>query len=216
MRLRSKASLAVLFALAAAAAGWLGLVRSWTLRWGASDRELARPMPGDEIILAPRHLSTRAITVRARPDEIWPWLVQMGNGRGGLYSIDWLDRLFGVLDGPSAERILPEWQHLEPGDVIPIGGSPGWPVAAVDPDRALVLRIEQADVRVTQSWGLLPADAETTRLVVRIRATAPPGWRTRALVAALEPQEWIMVRAQLRGIGRRAEALAAARPAAQR
>lgn len=201
---------------AAAAAGWVAFVRPWLRRWGATDGELARPMPGDDLVPAPRHLTTRGITIRARPDEIWPWLVQMGNGRGGLYSLDLLDRLLGVIDAPSAERVLPEWQELRPGDVIPIGGTAGWPVHAVERERSLVLRIEHGDVLVTQSWALYPLDEESTRLVLRVRATAAPGLRRAALVAVVEPQELVMVRAQLLGIRRRAEALAAARRAQPR
>jgi hypothetical protein len=197
----------------AAIAGWAAFVRPWMRRWGATDEEIARSMPGDELIPKPRHRSTRAITIRARPEEIWPWLVQMGNGRGGLYSIDVLDRLLGVIEAPSAERVLPEWQDLRPGDVIPIGGTHGWPVFAVERERSLVLRIEQGEALVTQSWGLYPVDGETTRLVLRVRGAASPGMRSAALVAVIEPQELVMVRAQLIGIRRRAEALAAARRA---
>jgi hypothetical protein len=209
MRVRPprKAALA-LVTLAAGAGAWFSFIRPRSLRWGTVGDEATRSMPGDDLVTAPRHVSTRAITVRARPDEIWPWLAQMGKGRGGLYSIDWLDRLLGVLDAPSAERVLPEWQDLKPGDLIPVGGSAGWPVSSVERNHALVLRIDESGVLVTQSWGLFPVDAETTRLVLRIRAAAPPGWRTTALLAALEPQELVMVRAQLRGIRRRAEALA--------
>lgn len=197
----------------AAIAGWAAFVRPWMRRWGATDEEIARPMPGDELVPSPRHRSTRAITIRARPEEIWPWLVQMGNGRGGLYSIDVLDRLLGVIEAPSAERVLAEWQDLRPGDVIPIGGTPGWPVHAVERDRSLVLRIEHGEALVTQSWGLYPVDGETTRLVLRVRGAASPGIRSAALVAVIEPQELVMVRAQLLGIRRRAEALAATRRA---
>lgn len=195
----------------AAIAGWAAFVRPWMRTWGATGEEVRRPMPGDELVPAPRHVTTRGITIRARPEEIWPWLVQMGNGRGGLYSLDLLDRLLGVIEAPSAERILPEWQELRPGDVIPIGGTQGWPVHAVERERSLVLRIVHGEVLVTQSWGLYPVDEETARLVLRVRATAAPGLRSAALVAVIEPQELVMVRAQLIGIRRRAEALAAAR-----
>lgn len=198
----------------AALAGWAAFVRPWMRRWGATAEELDRPMPGDELIPNPRYRSTRAITIRARPDEIWPWLVQMGNGRGGLYSVDLLDQLLGVIEAPSAERVLPEWQELRPGDVIPIGGTSGWPVHALERERSLVLRIEQGEALVTQAWGLYPVDPETTRLVLRVRGAVSPGLRSAALVAVIEPQELVMVRAQLMGIRRRAEALAAARRAA--
>ncbi|BDG01341.1 hypothetical protein [Anaeromyxobacter oryzae] len=181
------------------------------VRWGATGDELARAMPGDGVVPTPSHHATWAVTVRARPEEIWPWLVQMGKGRGGLYSIDWLDRLFGFLDAPSADRVLPEWQGLAPGDVIPVGRTRGWPVHAMDPRRTLVLRIAEDDILVTQSWGLYPLDAETTRLVLRVRAAVPAGPRSAVLLALLVPQEQVMVRAQLRGIRRRAETLARAR-----
>jgi hypothetical protein len=213
----TKAALALAAALALVAVAWLSVVRPWSLRWGTVGTEATGAMAGDELIAAPRHVSTRAIAVHARADEVWPWLAQMGKGRGGLYSIDWLDRLFGVLDAPSAEQVLPQWQDLKAGDVIPIGGSAGWPVHSAVRNRALVLRIEAGGILVTQSWALVPSDdAETTRLVVRIRAAAPPGWRTSATVAALEPQEFVMMRAQLRGIRRRAEGLANARRGAER
>ncbi len=202
-----------LAAVALLAATWGLLVRPWHLRWGATEAELVRPMPGDGIVRDPLYASTRAVTIEARPGEIWPWLAQMGKGRGGLYSIDWLDRLFGILDEPSAERILPQFQDLRAGDVIPVGGSPGWPVALAERDRFLLLEIHQGPVDVTQSWGLYPAGPESTRLVLRIRGRAPPGLRTGLLLAALDPQEFLMVRAQLRGIQRRAESLASQRRA---
>jgi hypothetical protein len=76
------------------------------------------------------------VTIRARADDIWPWLAQMGYRRGGLYSYDWLDRLFGYLDRPSAEEILPEYQSIRVGDTIPLGRGPDWPVVEVVPERA--------------------------------------------------------------------------------
>jgi hypothetical protein len=75
-------------------------------------------MPGDALIPDPTDLSMQAVTVNAPPEDIWPWLVQIGYQRGGLYSYDWLDRLFGYLDRPSATRILPEFQRLAVGDEI--------------------------------------------------------------------------------------------------
>ncbi len=185
----------------------------WLLRSGATADELTRAMPGDELVDVPQYESTRAVTVRARPAEIWPWLVQMGRGRGGLYSVDWLDRLLGVLDGSSARRVLPEFQDLRPGDAIPVGRT-RWPVHAVDRERSLVLRIAEGEVLVSNVWALRPIDAETTRLVFRVRATMPMSARYRLIRALLGPQELIMVRAQLRGIRRRAESLARARRAA--
>ncbi len=184
----------------------------WFPRSGATDEELAQPMPGDELVEDPSYQTTRAVTIRARPAEIWPWLVQMGRGRGGLYSVDWLDRLFGILDRPSSDRILPELQELRPGDAIPVGRT-RWPVHSVDRERSLVLRIEADEVLVSNAWRLDPVDAETTRLVLRVRATVPLTARHHLIQALLGPQELVMVRAQLQGIRRRAEALARRREA---
>jgi hypothetical protein len=89
--------------LSAGIAYWFGL-RPWHIRWGATDDELARPLPGDEIVPRPRKWSTRAITIDAPAEVVWPWLVQIGQGRGGLYSYDWLENLAGC-DIHSADRV---------------------------------------------------------------------------------------------------------------
>jgi len=89
--------------------------------WGSTEAERYRAMRGDMEIPHPTYEATLAVTIDAPPSAIWPWLVQMGYRRGGLYSYDWLDRLFGFLDAPSADRLLPEFQHLEAGEEIPIG-----------------------------------------------------------------------------------------------
>lgn len=98
-------------------------------------------MTGDALIANPTHSATHAVTVDASPEGIWPWLVQMGARRGGLYSYDWLDRLFGILDRPSADRLLPEFQHPGVGDQISLGPREELTVAAIDPERALVLSL---------------------------------------------------------------------------
>ena len=82
--------------------------RRWHLQWGATDQELAMALPGDEMVQRPHFNFTRAVTIQARPEEIWPWLVQIGYGRAGWYSYDLLDNL----GRPSAERIIPELQQL--------------------------------------------------------------------------------------------------------
>ncbi len=114
-------------------------VRRWMNRWGATPADLTRVMAGDALLANPTYSGTTAILIAAPPEYIWPWLVQIGYQRGGLYSYDWLDRLFGYLDRPSATRILPDFQHLAVGDRIPLGRGPSWPVAIVEPNRALVL-----------------------------------------------------------------------------
>ena len=93
-------------------------------KWGATEAEATRPMPGDDEVKQPMQVTTRAVTVKARAADIWPWLVQMGYRRGGMYSYDWIDRRLGILDQPSANRIISEFQDLKVGDVIPMGKPP--------------------------------------------------------------------------------------------
>ena len=97
---------------ATAAAAMFVRFRRWHLRWGATDEEVATPLPGDDIVADPTFAPTRAITIGARPDEIWPWIVQIGYGRAGFYAYDVLDNLG---HGRSAERIVPELQDLASG-----------------------------------------------------------------------------------------------------
>ncbi|MBF6235457.1 SRPBCC family protein, partial [Nocardia farcinica] len=83
--------------------------------WGATATEAAAPMPGDELLAAPDLMTTRAVTIAAEPAAIWPWLVQFGPGRGGAYTYDWIENLFG-LNMHSADHILPQFQHVSVGD----------------------------------------------------------------------------------------------------
>ena len=102
-------------ALALAALYWVP-IRRWFGCWGATAADLTRTMAGDAAVVDPTYSATLAITIGAGPEHIWPWLVQLGYQRGGLYSYDWLDRLFGYLDRPSAVAILPQFQQLAVGD----------------------------------------------------------------------------------------------------
>jgi hypothetical protein len=173
--------------------------------WGATRDEIARDMPGDADVPHPDYQTTLGITIDAPPGDIWPWLVQMGHRRGGLYSYDWLDRLFGFLDAPSAERIIPEFQHLAPGDVIPVGRGAGFPVTAVDPCRSLVMSGERDGFHWTWQFGLYPIDDTRTRLVSRNRARLPKTMGSTFFMFALEPAAFIMTRKMLLGLKRRAE-----------
>jgi hypothetical protein len=204
---------AVAWALIAA---WWFVGRPWTLRWGSTDEERSRSMPGYGLAPEPNYETTRAITIEAGPEDVWPWLVQLGKGRGGLYSIDWLDRLFGFLDAPSAEEVLPEFQRLQVGDVIPLGRGPGWPVVHVDECRCLALGGENGGTRWSWVFGLYASDdRQVTRLVSRNRVSAPPGVGRLLMLAVVEPPAFIMTATMLRGIKRRAERLAAQRRAAE-
>jgi hypothetical protein len=151
-----------------------------------------------------------AVTVNARPDHIWPWLVQIGYQRGGLYSYDWLDRLFGYLDRPSANRILPEFQDIAVGDEIPVGRGPSWPVAAVEPNHALVLDMRNlSGFDWVWQFGLYTIDGNRTQLVSRSRVRTTAAW-ARLATYAIEPAGFLMTRRMLLGLKQRAEALRAA------
>jgi hypothetical protein len=144
---------------------YLRFIRPWQLRWGATDEEVTRSMPGDDIVKHPTFNATRAVTIQARPEEIWPWLVQIGCKRAGWYSYDWIDNL-GI---PSANRIVPELQHLEVGDLIPFSpdGKQGMWVKAFEPNQWM-LWVAKED-QATWLWGLYPQDESHTRLITRNR-----------------------------------------------
>jgi hypothetical protein len=186
----------------------------WFRTWGASDVDLARTMTGDARIANPTYAATLAVTIDAQPHDVWPWLTQIGYRRGGLYSYDWLDRLFGYLDGPSAERILPEFQQLRAGDVIPIGRGPGFPVVAVEAGRALVLGGDADGMQWTWELALFPAGGRRTCLVSRNRVRVPRTLGSMLFMAIIEPAAFVMTRKMLLGIKRRAEAPRISRAAA--
>jgi hypothetical protein len=181
------------------------------LRWGSTEEERTRPMPGDELVPHPDCETTKAITIDAPPEDVWPWLVQIGRGRGGLYSIDWLDRLFGILDAPSATEILPQYQHLEPGDTIPIGGTAAWPVHHVEENRCLALgNVEPNGVRWSWVFGLYPdATGARTRFISRNRLSIDRPLPRTLMLAVVDPPAFIMTVAMLRGVKSRVESVRA-------
>jgi hypothetical protein len=198
------------------------IVRPWYRRWGATDAELARALPGDAVLPRPVAETTRAITIAAPADAVWRWLVQLGQGRGGLYSYDWLENLAG-LDIHSVDRVVPELQHLAVGDPVPLGPGlhNGWVVAAVQAGRSLVLRLDAPGrggavdheqprwFDTSYDFELVPVDARTTRLLLRFRFDGRPRPAVARLYALLvELPHFIMERKMLLGIRRRAEALA--------
>jgi hypothetical protein len=189
---------------------WLP-VRRWFHRWGTTPEELERVMPGDALIPNPTKIDTGALTVNAPPEDIWPWLVQMGQGRGGLYSYDWLDRLFGFLDRPSATEILPEFQRLAVGDKIRWGREE-LTVEVLEPLRALVLFDQGHGMKWVWQFGLFPIDDQRTRLISRGTEWTPntaPYW---LFLRVSEPTAFIMTRRFLLGVKQRAEALRASEP----
>jgi hypothetical protein len=193
----------VAVAVVAAAVAFFVFYRPWQLRWGATAEELARPMPGDEIVRHPIFNATRVITVNARPEDIWPWIVQIGFHRAGFYTYDLLDN-FGRR---SAKRIVPELQHMDVGDLVPFG--PGkiagiW-VKEVVPNRSLVWWGKK-DETTTWVWSLDPLPDGKTRLVTRVRA---PVFLSQPLTIVsllmFEFADFPMMRKCMLGIKRRAE-----------
>ncbi len=154
--------ISVLAAFFLAVVAYLAVIRPWHLHWGATEAEVQRSMPGDSLIADASLNTTRAITIRARPEQIWPWLVQMGPGRGGWYSYDALDNG----GRPSAERVIPEWQvTLRPGDSLGVGNGPKFQVMEVETNRYLVL-----GPKISWAMALYPQADSTTRLVQRLRS----------------------------------------------
>jgi hypothetical protein len=187
-------------------------IRRWFSRYGTTPEELARGMPGDALIANPTKTDTQAVTINAAPDDVWPWLVQMGYQRGGLYSYDWLDRLFGFLDRPSATRILPEFQHLAVGDKILLGPREELTVSALEPPRALALSNQAHGMEWVWQFGLYPLDDERTRLVSRGTERVPRTAVAWLGMRIMEPAAFIMTRRMLLGVKQRAEALRPAPP----
>jgi hypothetical protein len=192
-----------------AALYWFPIRRSIN-HWGSTSADLKRVMAGDGLIAKPTFVYTMATTVNAKPEHIWPWLVQMGYQRGGLYSYDWLDRLFGFLDRPSANRILPEFQHLAVGDKIPLPRGMGYPVAAIEPGRALVLDMRNMwGTDWVWQFGLYAVDEKRTRLVSRSTLRPLTIWTWLLDILVIEPAAFFMTRRMLLGLKQRAETLRA-------
>jgi hypothetical protein len=192
--------------------------------WGATDAEAARPMAGDELVPFAELQTTRAVTIDASPEDVWPWLAQLGQGRGGLYSYDWLENLAGCRIH-SADDVLPGEQAPRVGDLIRMGpdGYPCYRVAVLDRPRSLILVGADPDthevaagparpeeLRASWQWELRPTGDGRTRLLSRQRTSFPPSQRF--LWNAVDVASFVMERRMLLGIKARAERLAAVPP----
>ena len=146
----------------------------WRRSWGVAPAEAALALPGDELVADPTGVDTRGITIDAPPELVWPWLVQMGFGRGGWYSIDQLD-----MRGSSAHRIVDEWQRLEVGDIVATYPGGGFEVKVLEPGRALVLYTDTA---------LVQRQAEADRLATL--EPTPPGLAVSGVMLGATPQQF--------------------------
>jgi hypothetical protein len=197
------------------------LSRRWHRTWGADEREAGQRLAGDELVPAAELQTTRAITISARPEQVWPWLVQMGQGRGGLYTYEWIENALGA-HIHNLDRIDRDLQQLAIGDRIRLtpetylGRIPGqyYSVREIRPREALVL-LQELPTGTHSSWSfvLRPQAGDRTRLIVRARTSPAPDLAARVARTAelllLEPSYFVMERGMLRGIKRRAEALSA-------
>lgn len=210
---------ALLGAAVAALAAYAVTYERVLLRWGATPEEVDGPLPGDEIVGAdPVYRSTRAVDIEAPPDRVWPWLVQMGQGRGGLYSYDRLENLLG-LDIHSADRIVPGLQDLAVGDPVrltPPGTTPElvFRVHTLEPPSVLVLgpsgtaaeAFEQGLPHPAWTFAVRPRGEHGSRLVVRFQLVVPPTRVNRVVYRhGMGPVHFVMERRMLLGIKERAE-----------
>jgi hypothetical protein len=184
-------------------------LRKRQLRWGATDVEIIAFLPGDELVSDPDLTATRAITIYAGVDDVWPWIVQIGQGRGGFYSYDSLENLAGC-DIHSALQVNPDWQHLDVGDAVRLAPELALKVAVAKPPRTLVLQggvlpgTAIAPYDFTWTFDVQPISASTTRLVVRERY-AYKRWWARFMVEPVTVVSFLMSHRMLRGIRDRAE-----------
>ncbi len=148
---------------------YLYVIRPSQLRWGATAEEVRRTMPGDELVANPTFLATRAITIRGRPERIWPWIVQMGFDRAGYYGYDLIENLGSKTGIHSNESIVPALQHPRAGDLLPISTVAHLTFGEIQSNRYLIWQSEVVPHDGAFTWALYPVDETHTRLVSRIR-----------------------------------------------
>jgi len=145
------------------------VARPYQLTLGATKDEVQRSMPGDELVSAPHFLATRAITIQGTPEEIWPWLLQMGHNRAGFYGYDILENIGSEHGLRSAGKIAPEFQKLQQGDKVPISAVYSMVFYAIEPHQYLVWTGKDDEAPASLAWALYPLNDGQTRLVSRIQ-----------------------------------------------
>lgn len=215
----------------AAVATYVLAVRPRMLRWGATDEEAARVMPGDSLVEKPKLSVTRAVTIDAPADKVWPWLAQIGKGRGGFYSYEFIENQVLGLEIHNADKVLKEHQELGAGDRILFAEGIAPEVVMLQQNRMIVLHGDSRTAKPREaprmrpgdylnvSWGfyLEPLDDDKTRLIERMRIDYNPNLRNNVFYNAfLEPGSFVMERRMLLGIKARAEGKLNAKPEARR
>lgn len=177
------------------------LFRPWQLRWGATDAEVKRSMPGDEIVDKPSFNATRAVTIHAPAQNIYPWIVQMGVSRAGWYSYDLLDNL----GRRSAESILPKHQNIQVGDVIPLSpdGKQGMSVKYFRKNKWMLWWDKKGDT--SWVWEIHPEGQGNARLITRVRVKYRLFSPAILFNLLIEFFDILMMRKSMLGIKRRAE-----------
>jgi hypothetical protein len=189
--------------------GGAALLRRRYLRWGATEEEVRMALPGDDLVAQADLTATRAIATRAAAEDVWPWVAQIGQGRGGFYTYDALENLVGC-DIHSADEIVPAWQAVEVGDEVNLHPQLALAVAVVDRGRALVLRggvpMGETPAPYDFTWAFVLRDGQDggTRLVVRERYGYSRRWAS-LIVEPVELISFVMSQRMLRGIRERAE-----------
>ncbi len=189
--------------------------------YGSTPEERALHLPGDDIVSRPRVVTNHATTIDAPPDDVWPWLVQMGWHRAGWYTARWVDKLLFPLNWPSANRIIPELQHIDVGDFIPDGAPEtkcGLIVERLERGSAVALHStshlplswrDMASLDWSWAFVLIPVqEGQRTRFLFRSRWVTSPWWFTLAGWLVIVPADFLMSRDMLRGVKLRAETLA--------
>ena len=216
----NKKTLSIALGTAAAGAAAYGLVRPWFLRWGATDEEIRGPWPGDDLTPDAIGQATRAVTIHAPAGEVWPWVAQIGQDRGGFYSYTWLENLFGARIH-NADRILPGLQDRKVGDTVWMtpkeryGGKGCVRIAVLEPGRSMVLVSPDDYEKVLQSgrspggcWTFIlqPLDGRTTRLILRSRGAEDESVPAKLFGRLVfDPAHFIMERKMMLAIKQRAE-----------
>lgn len=202
--------------LLVALAVYFTLAWPWLSRWGATDAELQQALPGDSLAPQPALVTTKALTVQAPPEAIWPWLVQLGVDRGGMYSYLWVENWLLRLHVNNTEKIRPEWQQIAVGDFLrftpkeyPLNPGPGLYVQQLASNQLLVacfgMENRPSDCTTTWQFVLAPQADGTTRLILRSIQPAGASWLARAVNKVVQAFPFYMERKMLLTLKERAE-----------